>query len=529
MSVPASRVRVLVVGAGPVGLALAGDLGWRGIECVLIEQSDGSIHQPKMDLVGIRTMEQCRRWSIVGDVENSPYPRDYPQDNVYLTRLGGYELGREQFPPLGEEKPPPQSPQKRERCPQNMFDPILRAFAERQKSVELRYLTKLIGLRSENGGVVAAVRDQRSGEEYELNADYVAGCDGAYSSVREILGIRMLGNPALTYTTNIIFRCADLAARHPGRKAYRYIFVGPEGTWATIVAINGRDQWRMSIIGGPTPRDLSQDDIHAAIRRAIGHEPQYEILTVVPWVRKELVAESYRKGPAFILGDAAHVMSPTGAYGMNTGIGDAVDLAWKLAAAVEGWGGDVLLDSFDAERRPIAIRNVKEASSNLRRMLSPGRNDELLDDTEAGAALRRRVGEAMSQAMRNEWYTLGMHLGYRYEDSPVCMADGTPPTPDDSKNYIPTTRPGSRAPHVWLADGRSTLDLFGRNFVLLRIGARAPDAGALLKAARQRRLPLEVVAIDDPAVAAAYERSLVLVRPDGHVAWRGDELADPDM
>ena len=230
------------------------------------------------------------------------------------------------------------------------------------------------------------MRDQRAGEERELAADFVAGCDGAHSTVRELLGIRMLGNPALTYTTNIIFRCADLAARHPGRKPYRYIFVGPEGTWATIVAINGGDQWRMSIIGGETPRDLSTDNIHAAIRRAIGPLLQYEILSVVPWVRKELVAESYRKGPAFILGDAAHVMSPTGAYGMNTGIGDAVDLSWKLTAVVEGWGGETLLNSFDAERRPIAVRNVKEASGNLRRMLSPGRNEELLDDTEAGAA-----------------------------------------------------------------------------------------------------------------------------------------------
>src|SRR5262245_5692972 len=187
MPAPAPRVRVLVVGAGPVGLALAGDLGWRGVDCLLIEQSDGGIHQPKMDLVGIRTMEHCRRWGIVTDVENSPYPRDYPQDNVYLTSLGGYELGREQFPPLGEEKPPPQSTQKRERCPQNMFDPILRAFAERQKSVELRYLTKLTGLRFETSGVAATIRDQRSGEEHELHADYIAGCDGAHSTVREIL------------------------------------------------------------------------------------------------------------------------------------------------------------------------------------------------------------------------------------------------------------------------------------------------------------------------------------------------------
>jgi 2-polyprenyl-6-methoxyphenol hydroxylase-like FAD-dependent oxidoreductase len=529
MSPNPPRVRVLVVGAGPVGLALAGDLGWRGIDCLLIEQSDGAIYQPRMDLVGIRTMEHCRRWGIVKDVENSPYPRDYPQDNVYLTSLGGYELGREQFPPLGEEKPPPQSPQKRERCPQNLFDPILRAFAERQKTVALRYLTKLTELRFDDGGVVATVRDQRTGEEREFGADFVAGCDGAHSTVRQLLGIGMHGNPALTYTTNIIFRCADLAARHPGRKPYRYIFIGPEGTWATIVAINGGDQWRMSIIGGETPRDLSIDDIHAAIRRAIGSLLPYEILSVVPWIRKELVAESYRKGPAFILGDAAHVMSPTGAYGMNTGIGDAVDLSWKLAAAIGGWGGEALLGSFDAERRPIAVRNVREASGNLRRMLSPGRNEKLVDDTETGAALRRRVGAAMTEAMRQEWFTLGMHLGYRYEDSPVCIPDGTPPTPDDTRHYAATTRPGSRAPHVWLPDGRSTLDLFGKGFVLLRLGARAPDVAPLVQAARQQRMPLEVVSIDEATVASAYEQHLVLVRPDGHVAWRGDDLADPSM
>lgn len=521
------KVPVLIVGGGPVGLALAGDLGWRGIDCLLIEQSDGAIYQPKMDLVGIRTMEHCRRWGIVEDVVGSPYPRDYPQDNVYLTGLGGYELGREPFPPLGEEKPPPVSPQKRERCPQNMFDPILRAFVARQPSVRVRYHAKLTGLRFEDGGACATVTDQQTGKTEEIRANYIAGCDGAHSAVREILGIQMVGTPALTYTTNIIFRCVGLAARHPGRKAYRYIFVGPEGTWGTIVAINGGDQWRMSIIGGDTPRTLATDDIHAAIRRACGPLPPYEILSVVPWVRKELVAEAYRKGPAFILGDSAHVMSPTGGYGMNTGIGDAVDLSWKLAAVLQGWGGDRLLDSFGTERRPIGIRNAAEASRNLRRMLSPGRNDGLLDDTVDGAALRQRVGTAMTEAMKHEWFTLGMHLGYRYEDSPVCVPDGTPPLPDEPRNYIPSSRPGSRAPHVRLADGRSTLDLFGRGFVLLRLGAQAPDVGPIVQAARQTGMPLEVVALDEPAVTAAYERRLVLVRPDGHVAWRGDEIADP--
>jgi 2-polyprenyl-6-methoxyphenol hydroxylase-like FAD-dependent oxidoreductase len=521
------EVSVLVVGGGPVGLALAGDLGWRGIDALLIEQSDGSIYQPRMDLVGIRTMEHCRRWGIVGDVEQSEYPRDYFQDNVYLTGLGGYELGREPFPTLADERPPPTSPQKRERCPQNFFDPILRNFAIRQPGVELRYRTQFISFRSEDAYVVATVKDVATDRSYEIKARYIAGCDGAHSTVREILGIKMQGRAALTYTTNVIFRCADLASRHPGRKPYRYIFIGPEGTWSTIVAINGRDQWRMSVIGGETPRQLTTDDIHAAISRAAGPGLRYEILTVVPWVRRELVATAYRKGRAFILGDAAHVMSPTGGYGMNTGIGDAVDLSWKLAAVIEGWGKDPLLDSFDTERRPIGVRNAAEASRNLQRMLSPGRNDDLLSSDEQGAGTRTRVGEAFSQTMKHEWFTLGMHLGYRYESSPICIPDGSSPVPDDPMRYIPTTRPGSRAPHLWLSDGRSTLDLFGRGFVLMRIGPDAPEVRPLVTAGQRRHVPLEVVAIDEPAVTAAYERPLVLVRPDGHVAWRGDDLPDP--
>jgi 2-polyprenyl-6-methoxyphenol hydroxylase-like FAD-dependent oxidoreductase len=519
-------VPVLVIGGGPVGLALAGDLGWRGIACTLVEQSDGSIYQPRMDLVGIRTMEFCRRWGIVPAVEGSPYPRDYAQDNIYLTSLTGYELGRERFPGIGQAPPPKESPQRRERCPQNMFDPILRAFAASQNNAALRYRTRLVSFRQTADLVTAVVENAETGAREEILARYIVGCDGARSLVRETLGIAMQGNPVLTYTTNVIFRCPKLLSLHDKGKAYRHIFIGPEGTWSTIVAINGRDEWRFSIIGGSEQRDYTTDDIKAAIRRAVGRDFEFEILSVLPWVRRELVAERYRGGRGFIAGDAVHVMSPTGGFGMNTGIQDVVDLSWKLAATIEGWGGDRLLDSYGIERQPIGTRNVTEASGNLRRMLSVPPHPDLLDDTPQGAATRDKVGREFSETMRREWFTLGAHLGYRYENSPICWPDGSAAPPDDPRVYVPTARPGHRAPHAFLADGRSTLDLFGRGFALIGFGADAAQAAPLLEAAKKRNLPLTFTAIAEPHIAALYQRKFVLVRPDGHVAWRGDHMPE---
>jgi hypothetical protein len=370
------------------------------------------------------------------------------------------------------------------------------------------------------------VENADTGAREEILANYIVGCDGARSLVRETLGIAMQGNPVLTYTTNVIFRCPQLLSLHDKGKAYRHIFIGPEGTWATIVAINGRDEWRFSIIGGSEQRDYTTDDIKAAIRRAVGRDFEFEILSVLPWVRRELVAERYRGGRGFIAGDAAHVMSPTGGFGMNTGIQDVVDLSWKLAAVLEGWGGDGLLDSYSSERQPIGTRNVTEASGNLRRMLSVPPHPDLLDDTPHGAATREKVGREFSETMRREWFTLGAHLGYRYENSPICWPDGTAAPPDDPRAYVPTARPGHRAPHAFLADGRSTIDLFGRGFALIGFGADAAEAAPLLEAAKKRNLPLTFTAIAEPHIAALYERKFVLVRPDGHVAWRGDAMPE---
>ena len=519
---------VLIVGAGPVGLALAGDLGWRGVDCVLVERGDGVIGQPRMDMVGIRSMEFCRRWGIVPWVESAGYNREYPQDCAWVTDLNGYEFGREFFPTPAAEQCPPTSPQKRERCPQNFFDPVLVRFARSTGHVDLRYETELESFEDRGDHVHATLKSTTRGERRTVQAQYLVGCDGGASGVRQALGIGMTGEPVLSYTTNVIFRCDGLERLHTKQPAYRYIFIGPEGTWATLVAINGRDQWRFSLVGDATRREVSEAEMRQAIVRAVGREFDFEILSVLPWVRRQLVADRYRQGRVFIAGDAAHLTSPTGGFGMNTGILDAVNLSWKLAAVVQGWGGPQLLDSYEFEQHPVAVRNVTEASENLRRMLSPrvlkpdpavfDQNDPNID------AARREYGARYTEMMRREWFSVGIHLGYVYEGSPIVVPDGTPSPPNEVSRYTPSARPGSRAPHVWLAEGQSTLDLFGQSFVLLRFGEAPPAVDALTEAAAAAGVPLRVVDVRHAAAEQLYQRRLVLVRPDGSVAWRADAV-----
>lgn len=524
---------VLVVGAGPVGLALAGDLGWRRHGCLVVDKGDGSVVQAKMDLVGIRTMEFCRRWGIVGDVEASPYNRDYPQDNVYLTSLNGFELGRQVMPSMREDRPPPESPQKRERCPQNMFDPILQKFAKSQPAVQLLYGHQFLSFEQDDHGVITKVLDLTSSREIAVRSRYLVGCDGARSVVREQLGIAMHGKGVLSHTTNVIFKCPNFNALHDKTPGYRYMFVGSEGTWGTIVAINGTDQWRMSIIGNALERRrYDERELKALAYKALGREFDLEILSALFWTRSELVAEQYRDRRVFICGDACHLTSPTGGLGMNTGIGDAVDLSWKLSANLDQWGGENLLQSYEIERRPVAKRVTRFSTGNLRIMRDVPSSEKILHAGSEGAEARAIVGRALGEGLKREWFSLNMHLGNRYVDSPVCIY--TEPEPrkliraeyEDAVNYRPTSRPGCRAPHVWLPDGRSTLDLFGVGFVLLVLGASAEEAGAFEAAAASISAPLNIVCVNDPEAIATYEKRYVLVRPDGHVAWRSDSMPD---
>jgi len=332
--------------------------------------------------------------------------------------------------------------------------------------------------------------------------------------------------PVLSYSVNIFFRSPSLLRAHDKGEAERYLFVGNHGTWGNITVVDGRGSWRLTFIGSDEKMDLSRFDGAAEVRRAIGRDDvPFEIIAVRPWRRTQAIAREYRKGRVLLAGDAAHTMSPTGGFGMNTGVIDSVNLGWKLQAALEGWAGADLLDSYGIEQRPVALRNSDFSTQNFNLWVAAQEGCEsVLEETAAGERARRAVGQRMKELLTVEWQCLGVQLGYRYENSPLCIADGTPPTPDEASVYVPTARPGARAPHAWLADGRSTLDLYGRSFVLLRLGEAPPDVAPLVEAARAQRLPLTVVDIADPAVAALHQRRLVMVRPDGHSAWRADAL-----
>jgi 2-polyprenyl-6-methoxyphenol hydroxylase-like FAD-dependent oxidoreductase len=516
-------VPVLIVGGGPVGLALAADLGWRGIECGLVERTDGSIDQPKTNEVNIRTMEFCRRWGIVDVIEKRGYPRDHPHDQVYCTSLTGYEIARHPILPFAQQTPPPTSPQKKERCPQLTFDPILAEFARSRPSVTLRYRCQFESFVQRPDGVECELTDLTTGRKIRVRAQFVAACDGGNSRIRDALGIKPQGVQVLAYSTNILFT-ANLESLHDKGRAVRFLFIEPDGNWANLMSINGSDQWRLQILGDTRPWEQQNLDINASIRRAIGCEFfDYKIHSVQRWLRRAVVADRYRGGRIFLVGDAAHQLTPTGGFGMNTGVGDAIDLSWKFQAVIEGWGGAALLESYETERRPIGIRNVNEATDNFYRQQKTSSNPALLEATPEGTRVRAEIGERYRLAMHKIWENDGVQLGYYYDGSPICVADGTPPPADDPVDYHPTARPGSRAPHVWLGEGRSLIDLYGRGFVLLRIGPDAPDVTAIVEAANQRGVPVQVIGIINAEVASLYERRLALIRPDGHVAWRADD------
>ena len=534
------HVSVLIAGGGPAGLSLAADLGWRGHDCLLAEELQTASDHPRATLLSARSMEFFRRWGLDEAVLDAGLPRDYLYEIVFATRLSGHVLRKLTFVSahdfltnsvaLAATLPDARwSPYYKTQIGQQALEPVLRRFAGGFNNVALRHGWRLASFEDRGTEVIATLVDVASGREERVTADYLVGCDGGRSVVRSQLGIRYTGRGAIRPNVSFFFRSNEFWQTATVGRGTLYFLFNPE-SFGVFTAIDGRELWNYQHYFLDPTKATDNVDPYVALPEAMGRPFQFELLRTTHWHHHQSVATHFREGRVFLAGDAAHLFCPTGGMGMNTAIGDAMDLSWKLGAVLDGWGNDALLDSYDIERRPVAVRNTIETADNAGRIDNVMRDtpSDIEDDSTAGELARQYVSERI-RGIAKQFSTSGLALGYRYGQSPVVIADGTPEPPDEPGVVHQSTWPGCRAPHAWLDDGRSTLDLFAHGgFTLLRLGAASPAGADLAAAAAQHRVPLRIETISEPDVCALYERRLVLVRPDGHVTWRGDTIDDVD-
>ncbi len=527
---------MLIAGGGPAGATLAAELGWRGSGCLVVDNTDGTNPHPRANMAGQRTMEIFRRWGLADQVLKASLPADYPIDVIFSTRLTGIEIHRFSLTTTKEfSNPTPElraklpdvdwSPYFKTQIGQNYLEPVISEFAASFDGVTVRHNWKLIDFAHDAEGVTSTIEHTGTRAHETVRSRFLVGCDGGRSFVRGKLGIAFQGRGALANNLGIYFRSPGFPQSHPRGRGTLLWTLAPDCR-GVFIAVDGDQYWTYNRY---FVRDDDPKDPREQVWQAVGKKIPLEVLSSQPWTGYQVVAERYRDGNVFICGDAAHLFNPTGGFGMNTAIGDAADLGWKLAAALQGWGGPALLDSYEAERQPIGVRNTTEAAGNFDKVAGLMRLPaEIEEDSERGRTLRADVAQRVS-GQKKTWSASGMHLGYRYEGSPIVVPDGTPPTPDHPQVYVPTTRPGSRAPHFWLGKGHSMLDLVPRHgFALLRFDSEAGDS-PFAAAARKTGVPFAELHPGNADAARLYERRYVLVRPDGHVAWRGDAFPpDPD-
>ena len=516
---------VVVVGAGPVGLAQAIELGSRGVRVLVAERDQRAGRAPRAKTTNVRTRTHLRRWGIADRLaEASPQGVDYPNDVMFVTRLGGPQLAHFRNAFNGYPDRSELYPEHAQWVPQYVLERVMREHLVTLPSVELHFDREFTGAEQDADAVTARFRDA-AGAEHLATCRYLVGADGARSAVRELIGAKMEGKYGLSRNYNIVFRAPGLAQAHQHGPAVMYWQVNRNG--ASLIGPMDRDDvWFFMPTGMKEGETLSNVEAAAAIRRATGIDLPYEVLSTDEWVASHLLADRYRQGRIFLAGDACHLHPPFGGYGMNMGVGDGVDLGWKLAAVLQGWGGPALLDSYEAERRPVHHAVIVEAVANHAVLGGQLFREGLEDHTEEGGALRAEVGAHIQKVKAREFHTLGTVLGLCYENSPVTCRDGSPASQSSGADYVPCARPGCLAPHAWLADGRSLYDLFGPGFSLV-VDAAADEAqvAAAERDARSAGAPLTVVRAAGVPLRKLYGAELALVRPDQHVAWRGSRWA----
>jgi 2-polyprenyl-6-methoxyphenol hydroxylase-like FAD-dependent oxidoreductase len=521
--------QALIVGAGPVGLTLAIDLGKRGVRAILIEKNDAPLGYPKMERCNPRTMEIFRRLHLADTVRAAGYPPDWPMDTYLVFDLMRPPLFKMAHPTVAEAKAKrdatmdgslPLEPY--QIISQYTLEPLLKSVAERIPNVTVKFGHELVSFTQDKDGVVAQIR-KTNGETIAIHVQYLVGCDGGSSAVRRQLGFKMEGEPHLLEMRQAMFHCPELYAKVRAPRARHYNRI--DDHWTLMIVQDSREHFTLHAIVE------NDEDLARLFEEIVGTPVHYEMVHCAKWVQRLLLAGHYQHGRVFIAGDAAHLVIPTGGLGMNTGVGDAVDVSWKLAATLQGWGGPQLLDSYEAERRQVGAINVKASGGGTygRMKWRAAYRPDIEDDTPEGkAALANLLAIAKEEAPKS-FRVVGAELGYRYAGSPVICDEPGGPAPN-IEEYEPTNWPGARLPHVWLEPGAvSVHDRIGDGFTLLRLGRTKADASGLQRAFSALQAPLSLLDIDSETVRRVYGFDYLLVRPDLHVAWRGNGLPDdPD-
>lgn len=520
---------VLIVGGGPVGLTLALDLGRRGVQCTLIERNLTSIQLPKMERCNARTMEIYRRLGVAERIRDHGLPREAPMDVFLAFSMADREpLVHLPYPSVTQAKAQiaanndgrPLEPY--QLISQYTLEPLLREIVEELPSVTVRFGCELVEFEQDAQAVTAHLRTSE-GRAETARAAYLVGCDGGSSTVRKQLGISLHGQGNIRKLRQALFYCPDLYQQIPmGRGRHYHIAEGPYFPFIIL-----QDSTRHWTLHAAAPSDGEMLEIFT---RALGMAVEVKLLSVNEWTQHLLCADSYAQGRTFIAGDAAHLVIPTGGLGMNTGVGDATDLAWKLAARLAGWGGPHLLSSYETERRAIGLRNVKVSGAAMEGRLGwrAAWAPAIRQAGAQGEALRAEIARRFDSEQRKVTEILGIEAGYRYVNSPIIWPEaGDGPDPDNYQ-YVPTTWPGARLPHVWLDDRSALHDRLGWGYSLLRLGGTRLEGAELIRAFKAYGAPLEVHTIPDSAARRLYGHDLLLVRPDLHVVWRGNrEPEDP--
>lgn len=526
---------VLIVGAGPVGLTMAIDLAWRGIPVTVIEQRRYGEPPPvKCNHVSSRTMEQFRRLGVASKLRNAGLPEDYPNDVVFRTRMTGLELTRIPIPCRRDRYSATGGPdtwwptaEPPHRINQIYLEPILLEHAASLAGVTILNRTELLDFQQDGDTVTVRTRQLDTGAEDTLRTRYLVGCDGGSSTVRKQMGARLEGTAVIQRVQSTHIRAPGLKALLPGQPAWCYYSVNPDRC-GTVFAIDGQETWLVHNHLHPDEPEFDSVDRDASIRHILGVDQHFEytVISKEDWVGRRLVADRFRHGNVFIAGDAAHLWVPYAGYGMNAGIADALNLSWLLAARLQGWAEESILDAYEIERQPITeqvshfVMNHAAKMIKARRAVPPN-----IEDLDAeGEAARKLIGQEAYELNVQQFCCAGLNFGYFYQGSPIIDYDDEAAPGYTMGGFTPSTVPGCRAPHFVLADGRSLYDAFGPGYTLLRQDPQL-DVTALLTAARSLKMPIELIDLhDEPALPDAYRHALVMCRSDQHIVWRGQQL-----